>query len=161
MENHLETCKVNCEINTLWKACNSDAKIKGASAWRCEQLYQQSFVCLTEPAWGIKWVFVESWTQKRKRSFPISEQVFMHSVPFRFIWENIRKPLCYYSQLCLSALLYHFLLPIYTILCLLHGRCAFQLLLLHDTVNYATFLRFSLNLSLEGCFFLPWLQFFQ
>lgn len=54
VENNLRTCKDNCEINTLGKTCNSDAKIEVTSAWCQEQLYRQSFVFLTGPACGIK-----------------------------------------------------------------------------------------------------------
>lgn len=45
--------------------------------------YQQNFVCLMGPACSIKWVFVESLAIKMKRSFPVQEQAFMHSVSFR------------------------------------------------------------------------------
>lgn len=115
VKNHLGTCKgivklTHCARHVI-VMLKSKLPLLGAT----------SFVCLTDPKCGIKWVFVESLIKEMKWSFPIQEEAFMRSVPFRFIY--IQKPLCCYSQLCCSALFYHFLVLIYTILCLLWLMC--------------------------------------
>ena len=108
VKNHLGTCKENCGINSLCKPCNRDAENQNylCLALRALSVLQTQHVVLSE-------CLLKVWLRKWRNLFPRKNSIHAFCA-FQIHW--YLEPLYCYSQLCFSALLYHFLLLIYSIL---------------------------------------------